>query len=222
MKKIVSLGLIVSLLLVFTLPAFGQEKVKDVPKDHWAYQSVKKLVDKGFMSLYEDNTFKGEKEVTRYQLAEVVAKILAAIDQGNVKASKEDVTTLRKLSTEFRSELVELNNETDIFAKKIEKLSEQNKVAEEDRISTKEQLMAVRKEVDKIIKDIKDYKKTQNNIKSRLTMLESKNRNLRNRVSTLEEELVETKSKNKELKSKSKNQMLIGGGLLLLVLAAGS
>ncbi|ADL12974.1 S-layer homology domain-containing protein [Acetohalobium arabaticum] len=222
MKKIVSIGLIVSLLLVFTLPVFGQEKIEDVPKDHWAYQSVKELVDRGFMSLHEDNTFNGQEEVTRYQLAKVVAEILATIDQGQVKGSKEDAATLRELSTEFRSELVEINKKTDIFDKKLDKLAKQDKVAEEDRIKTKEELMAVRKEVDKIITDIEEYEATQHSLKSRLTTLESKNRNLRNRVSVLEDELSETKDENEELKSKSKNQMLVGGGLLLLVLAAGS
>jgi hypothetical protein len=42
---------------------------KDVPKAHWAAESVKVLADAGVVKGYPDSTFKGDKPVTRYELA---------------------------------------------------------------------------------------------------------------------------------------------------------
>ncbi|SJZ31103.1 S-layer homology domain-containing protein [Selenihalanaerobacter shriftii] len=220
MKKLVSLGIILVLVLTLTIPAFASEKIKDISNDHWAYRSVNELVEKGLMSLYEDNTFKGEKEVTRYQLAEVVAKVLVTIDEGKVKASEEDVNTLRKLSTEFRTELVEINKKTDIFAKRIQDLEEKAEVTEEDIVSTKGELMEVRKQVKQMIQDLNNVKEFKSSINARIAMLERKNYNLSNRVEALENQLHETKVENEELRSDSKNKLLIGGGILLLGLLA--
>lgn len=216
-KKTISLGIILTLICTLTIPALAAEKIKDVPKDHWAYKSVKKLVEKGFMSLHEDSTFKGEEKVTRYQLAEVIAEVLVGVNQGKVQASQEDMDTLRKLSTEFRSELVELNKRTDVFSKKVENLEEKVQVANEDIVSTKGDLKKIRKRVNKIIEDIKN---TKSSINARLSRVESKNRNLEERITTLEDRLSQTKNKNEELKSKLNDQLMIGGGLLLLLLMA--
>jgi chromosome segregation ATPase len=222
MKKIISLGIIFTLVFMLTLPVLASEKIEDVSQSHWAYQSVKKLVEKGFISLYEDNTFKGEREVTRYQLAEVVAKILLAIDQGKVKASEEDVSTLRNLSTEFRSELVELNKKTGIFSDRLEKLEEKMEVTEEDMVANSGKIMKVQKQVNKIIEDINKLEKFFNSdINARLNRVESKSRNLEERVNALEDRLSQANNKNEELKSKLNDQLLIGGGLLVLILAAG-
>ncbi|KXS42399.1 MAG: S-layer protein [Candidatus Frackibacter sp. T328-2] len=216
MKRLISTLIVISMILTFTLPALAAEKIKDVPKSHWAYQDVKKLVDNGLMSLYEDNTFKGEKKVNRYQLAEVVAKILVAIDQEKVNASKSDIKTLRKLSTEFRTELVELNQQTDIFNKRIKKLEEKNKIIKEDLVSTKGELMEIRKEVNKIIEDIRV--EIENNLNARLNRIERQNQNLSNRVTALEEKLADTKAENSGLQNKVKNWKfaLIGVAALLI------
>ena len=78
-----------------------EDSFKDVPKDHWAYESVQKLVDSGVVTGYPDGEFKGERQITRYEMSMVVAK---AIDH-YMEASDADKDIIDKLSAEFASEL---------------------------------------------------------------------------------------------------------------------
>ena len=48
---------------------FSQLPLKDVPPNHWAYESVKYLLEAGIISGMTDGTFQGTSNTTRYQLA---------------------------------------------------------------------------------------------------------------------------------------------------------
>lgn len=48
----------------------------DVPKDHWAYQYVKSLADRGYLEGYPDGEFKGNRAMTRYEYAAIVYRAL--------------------------------------------------------------------------------------------------------------------------------------------------
>ena len=48
----------------------------DVPKDHWAYQYVKSLADRGYLNGYTDGEFKGDRAMTRYEYAAIVYRAL--------------------------------------------------------------------------------------------------------------------------------------------------
>ncbi len=105
----------VAVILVFVLGsqvALGAgTQITDVPESHWAYQGVKKLVQEGYLAVYEDGTFQGQRPVDRYTLASVVGKMLIEIEKGQLGVTQEDLELLRKLSTEFRDELVRWYNE---------------------------------------------------------------------------------------------------------------
>ena len=83
----------------------------DVPTAHWAYDAIKSLNKTGILQGYPDGTYKGEKVVTRYHLAMVIAKMLAKIEQGAELGSgvgtisRGDLQTLEKLTVEFADEL---------------------------------------------------------------------------------------------------------------------
>ncbi|HOA91572.1 MAG TPA: S-layer homology domain-containing protein [Bacillota bacterium] len=97
---------ILTLLVAFTLAISAlAATVTDVPSTHWAYQSVIELLDKGYLSAYPDNTFRGGEPVDRYTLASIVARILREVQTGKVATSPEDITTLTKLYQEFHKEL---------------------------------------------------------------------------------------------------------------------
>ena len=49
----------------------------DVPSGHWSYQAVTKLAQAGVIEGYGDGTFKGDKNITRYEMAQMVAKAMA-------------------------------------------------------------------------------------------------------------------------------------------------
>src|SRR5690554_209348 len=100
-------GLVLLIIFVITFNAFiSAATIADISTDHWAYQSVNTLVDKGLLELYEDGTFRGSDYVSRNQLAVIVARILEEIEGGSVKTSDNDMDLLRKLSVEFQEELV--------------------------------------------------------------------------------------------------------------------
>ena len=71
----------------------------DVPAGHWAYDSVSKLAAAGVIEGYGDGTFRGDRNITRYEMAQMVAKAMAKNPQGVNKAE------LDRLIAEFRDEL---------------------------------------------------------------------------------------------------------------------
>ena len=73
------IALVVAMIMVATLvmPAFAASMpFADVPKDHWAYDSVAELAASGLIIGYPDGSFKGERQFTRYEMAMVFARCL--------------------------------------------------------------------------------------------------------------------------------------------------
>ncbi len=118
MKKTLVLLLVCSLTLGMISPA-AFAKVEDVPSDHWAYQAVVTLVDRGYLAVYEDGTFQGSRSVDRYTLAVTVARILEEIETGQAVGTMDDAELLRELTNEFREELVEWYAEKDAMEAKL-------------------------------------------------------------------------------------------------------
>lgn len=76
----------------------------DVSSDDWAYQAVASLSDEGVIDGYPDGTFRGDKHVSRYEIAQIVARLMAKEDTLN--ASQQE--TLAKLSSQYANELKDL------------------------------------------------------------------------------------------------------------------
>ena len=72
----------------------------DVPADHWAYDAVTQLAQDGVIEGYGDTTFQGNKNITRYEMAQMVAKAMAKKD-----VSATDKAMIDKLAAEFADEL---------------------------------------------------------------------------------------------------------------------
>jgi len=75
-----------------------------VPRDHWAYPAVQKLVHDGLVDGYGDNDFRGDHAITRYEMAQMVAKAMSNME----KADAIDKAALDKLQTEYGDELKNL------------------------------------------------------------------------------------------------------------------
>jgi len=71
----------------------------DVPADHWAYDAVAQLAADGVIDGYGDGTYKGDRNITRYEMAQMVAKAMAKSTSGADKALVD------KLAAEFADEL---------------------------------------------------------------------------------------------------------------------
>lgn len=91
MKK--SLVLAIAMTLGVTASAYAANPFSDVPAGHWAYDSISKLAAAGVIDGYGDGTFGGDKLMTRYEMAQIVAKAMA-------KGANVD-----KLAAEFADEL---------------------------------------------------------------------------------------------------------------------
>lgn len=75
-------GWLVALLATGTAPAFaasGDATPQDVPKGHWAYQYVQRLVEKGILEGYPDGRFGGGQPMTRYEFAVALARAIEKI-----------------------------------------------------------------------------------------------------------------------------------------------
>ena len=49
-------------------------KFNDVPADHWAHKYISFLTEKGISKGYDDNTFRGDRYITRYEMSHMIAK----------------------------------------------------------------------------------------------------------------------------------------------------
>ena len=72
-----SLVLTMALTLGVTASAYAANPFSDVPAGHWAYASINQLSAAGIIDGYGDNTFGGERLMTRYEMAQIVAKAMA-------------------------------------------------------------------------------------------------------------------------------------------------
>lgn len=163
----------------------GSVQVQDVPADHWAYKAVTTLVEKGYLGLYQDGTFQGTKAVDRFTLATVVARLLAEVQTGQVPLSDEDMKLLRKLSTEFREELVALAGQTNTLAADLGKVNRNLVVLREDLTRVTGEAYALRQEMARV----DGLKSDQNDLRQRLDKLEAEVKATSNRVTSLENQI---------------------------------
>ncbi len=98
-KKLLLAGVLAGL----AATAAASNPFTDVDRDSWAYQSVSQLADDGVVVGYPDGSFKGDKNITRYELAQIVARLRERDDL--TEAQRADVS---KLSSEYSEELKNL------------------------------------------------------------------------------------------------------------------
>lgn len=82
--------------------ATGTMIFPDVPENHWAYEYVKNLAERGYLKGYPDGDFKGDRAMTRYEYAAIIYRALqnGAPSDGNMTRSVDD----------FGPELVKVQN----------------------------------------------------------------------------------------------------------------
>ena len=117
MKKILAIAAAAA--LTAGVSAYAANPFSDVSPDDWAYQAVSDLSDQGVVEGYPDGTFKGERNMTRYELAQVIARLMAREDQLNA----EQKATLDKLAGEYADELANLGVRVSNLEKKVGNIS---------------------------------------------------------------------------------------------------
>ena len=113
MKKILALAAVAA--LTAGVSAYAANPFSDVTPSDWAYQAVVGLSEQGVVEGYPDGTFKGERNITRYEMAQIIARMLAKEDQLNA----EQRATLDKLAGEYADELANLGVRVSNLEKKV-------------------------------------------------------------------------------------------------------
>ncbi len=108
MKRLATLVVAASFALVAVMSmgrAVFATPFSDVPANHWAYQYIQSLAADGVIDGYPDGKFKGDRPMTRYEMAVVVARAVAKLQENQSGVSKQDLDKLQKLIDALKDEL---------------------------------------------------------------------------------------------------------------------
>lgn len=127
-------SLVLTLCFTLSWPAFAAPLFPDVPDTHWAKDAVAALAAKGLVEGYPDGTFKGDRSASRWEVAMIVARLLAKMEQAHATfATKAELDELRKLVNALREELDALGVRVDNLEENVAQLDK--RVTELERIS---------------------------------------------------------------------------------------
>jgi len=157
----------ISIVLVVALTASvaiaAPAVVTDVPKDHWAYEAVTLLVNKGYMGVYESGQFRGDDNVSRYLLAFVAARLLRDVESGRTTLTDDDMRVVRELSVNLREQLAVVTGRLSELEKAAADAASDAAIAREDVArgaagakALQDELAAKAAAIDEQLKKIKD------------------------------------------------------------------
>jgi hypothetical protein len=109
---------VISLCLFIVYCPVLADPFSDVPLNHWSYDAVRILEEKGYVEGYPDGFFNGYRPVTRYEMAVITARIIARIQQIeasmpsmpdlSIYATEEDLKVIALLLKEYGKEMAYL------------------------------------------------------------------------------------------------------------------
>lgn len=123
-KKMFKIITVSAIIMGLAPPTFAASKYEDVPKNNWAYGAVTKLAKDGIIEGYADGTFRGDKIMTRYEMAQIVANVMTKTE----KLSAEDKKVLDDLKKEYGDELKALGADVDQLKSDVKTLKENSDV----------------------------------------------------------------------------------------------
>lgn len=185
--------IIAAALLVLAAAGARAVEIKDVPPNHWAYESIQKLVEKGYIAIYDDKTFRGDQAVSRTVFAAALAKLIDDVESGRIKMSGSDAREVQRLSEEFASDMAD-------YEARIAKLEKRIADIESGEV-------VVQTDVSKATVEFRD----------KYDELSAQNEQLRRDVDILEDEL---KTLSSELASESKKRKQAQTLLMIGVIGA--
>ena len=95
------------------------DSFSDVPQGHWAYEALDYLAKHNVIEGYKDGTFQGNRTMTRYEMASIVANAMKS-DKGDIG----DKAVLKQLEAEFHADIQNMQKQIDANKADIEKLKE--------------------------------------------------------------------------------------------------
>jgi len=95
-----------------TVPVFS-----DVPVDHWSYKALKRLASEGILDGF-DGMFKGDRTLTRYEMAVIVSRAMEKEETANI----EQQALIEKLAAEYTKELADMGLEIKKLNQKVDRV----------------------------------------------------------------------------------------------------
>ena len=121
MKKSIVSALTTALVLGAASTTFAAANpFEDVPADHWAYDAIAQLAADGVIEGYGDGTYRGDQEITRYEMAQMIARAMAK--------GGGDKALIDKLAAEFADELNNLGVRVAALEKKVDNVKWQGTI----------------------------------------------------------------------------------------------
>jgi hypothetical protein len=147
-----SLGLLLGVLCA--APVAAQDTPRDVPPDHWAYEAVRELAEKGLVTGYPDGSFLGQRTLTRYEMATIIQRLLRHIQEmqpatpppatpatpapatppaqpAAPSVTSEQLAAVRRLVDEFRVELTVIGTDLKAVKERLDALEQKQSSLEE-------------------------------------------------------------------------------------------
>ncbi len=115
--------------------ARAEMKFVDVPSGHWAYDAIEYATKVGCWEGYPDGTFRGNRNITRYEMAMLIERIIKTCVKGGGAETDEkalgEIEKLKalidKLEAEFKDELAALKTRVDDAEEDIDWLKKDQK-----------------------------------------------------------------------------------------------
>ncbi|HEY3413392.1 MAG TPA: S-layer homology domain-containing protein [Armatimonadota bacterium] len=145
-----------ALLVAAIATAHAQAPFADVPKDHWAYEAVSTLSQRGYMLGYPSGSFDGKKAMTRYEFAVAIARLLPQLEQ-SIKEQISAATPAPKpapdltgLATKQDLQTLLTKEDFDSISKLVDQFAPELKMLEVDVTGLRRDLNSLTKRVAKI------------------------------------------------------------------------
>ncbi|MEW6278896.1 MAG: S-layer homology domain-containing protein [Candidatus Eremiobacterota bacterium] len=116
--------------------AWAAPLFQDLPPDRWAVDAVRSLAERGLLEGFPDGTFKGDRAASRYEVAMLVARLLARMERAHGQfATRAELDQIGKLAEAYREELEALGVRVERLEHHAERLDA--RVSELERITFK-------------------------------------------------------------------------------------
>lgn len=110
-KRAVLLGCMSAVLSSCSAGAIACEAFPtDVPQGSSTYDMVEMFVQRGYIDLYEDNTFRGEETVSRYSLVTVLSRMLDDLKGGSNLMLVDELLGMRRLVSDIRIKVDDISS----------------------------------------------------------------------------------------------------------------
>tara|TARA_E500000178_G_C16723041_1_gene618068 strand:+ start:253 stop:738 length:486 start_codon:yes stop_codon:yes gene_type:complete len=130
---------IMCMLIALSSQLYSQD-IADVSATDRSYNAIKNSVKKGYISLYADDTFKPDQNLTRKEIALVIDMLITYIDKNKVSLSTVDLAELKTLSDAFRRVFKNIEEDMMTLDQLYEKVEEEQKVIQYEFTDMKEDL----------------------------------------------------------------------------------